>query len=252
MVTKKASMIPNFLISRKPPSVNEIIKSPKITDFEPLQKNKKNKENKENNGDWTVYKGKKTNLNYGGKKRYANPVRKPNVKKESGLNIKGNIGGRKKKDKKTGAKFTTDDLNISVNARYKGLGLGGTFTQSKSVSSPTDRRIKDEFRNKLVELRKEVPVNKNISLYGKVKREKGKFKYNDPFYRTSGSSKPQYGYTLGATYGNPDDYSIKVEGSGIPGQPSIGRKRELGARIRANLRFNKGGSVRGRKANYGR
>jgi len=245
MVTKKASMIPNFLISRKPPSLNEIIKGSKITDFEPLQKNK------ENNGDWTVYKGKKTNLNYGGKKRYANPVRKPNVKKDSGLNIKGNIGGRKKKDKKTGAKFTTDDLNISADARYKGLGLGGTFTQSKSVSSPTDRRIKDEFRNKLVQLRGEVPVNKNISLYGKVKREKGKFKYNDPFYQTSGSSKPQYDYTLGATYGNPD-YSIEVEGSRRPGQKSIGRKRELGAKAGLRLRFNKGGSVRGRKANYGR
>ena len=249
MVTKKASMIPNFLISRKPPSVNEIIKGSKITDFEPLQKNKKNKEN---NGDWTVYKGKKTNLNYGGKKRYANPVRKPNVKKESGLNIKGNIGGRKKKDKKTGAKFTTDDLNISADARYKGLGLGGTFTQSQSRYSPMSE-IERIARQKYIGLRVQFPVNENISVRGGLGRGKEKFKYNDPFYRTSGSSKPEYGYTVGATYDNPDSgIEGYIEGSNRPGQPSTGRKRKLGVRAGLKLRFNKGGSVRGRKANYGR
>ena len=177
MVTKKASMIPNFLISRKPPSLNEIIKGSKITDFEPLQKNK------ENNGDWTVYKGKKTNLNYGGNKRYANPVRKPNVNKDSGLNIKGNIGGRKKKDKKTGAKFKTDDLNISADARYKGLGLGGTFTQSQSRYSPMSE-IERIARQKYIGLRVQFPVNENISVRGGLGRRKEKFKYNDPFYRT--------------------------------------------------------------------
>ncbi len=250
-MTKKASMIPNFLISGKSPSLDEIIEGSEITDFEPSQKNKKNKENKENNGDWTVYKGKKTNLNYGGNKRYANPVRKPNVKKGFGLNIKGNIGGKKKKDKKTGAKFKKDDLNISADATYKGLGLGGTFTQSQSRYSPMSE-IERIARQKYIGLRVQFPVNENISVRGGLGRRKEKFKYNDPFYQTSGSSKPQYDYTLGATYDNPDDYSIEVEGSGRPGQPSTGRKRELGATIRANLRFNKGGSVRGRKANYGR
>ena len=183
------------------------------------------------------------------KKPYGNEVRNANWV-GSGVNL--SSGGTKKKDKKTGAKFTTDDLNISADIKYKGLGLGGTFAQSKSDYSPTDK-IKEEFRNKYMQLRGEVPVNENISLYGKAEREKGKFKFNAPFYQTSGSSKPQYGYTLGATYSNPDSgIEGYIEGSRRPGQKSIGRKRELGARAGVTIPFNKGGSVRGRKAKYGR
>jgi|TARA_R110002012_G_C11336412_1_gene577713 hypothetical protein len=183
------------------------------------------------------------------KKPYGNEVRNANWV-GSGVNLAS--GGTKKKDKKTGAKFTTDDLNISADIKYKGLGLGGTFTQSKSDYSPTDK-IKEEFRNKYIQLRGEVPVNKNISLYGQAEREKRKFKFNAPFYQTSESSKPQYGYTVGATYRNPDSgIEGYIEGSNRPGQPSTGRKRKLGAKAGLKLRFNKGGSIRGRKASYGR
>jgi hypothetical protein len=181
------------------------------------------------------------------KKPYKNEVRNANWA-GSGVNL--SLSGKKKKDKKTKAKFTTDDLNISADIKYKGLGLGGTFAQSQSSYSPTDK-IKEESRNKYMQLRGEAPINENISLYGKAGRETGKFKFNAPFYRTSGSYKPRYDYTLGATYRNPDSgIEGYIEGSRRPGQKSIGRKRELGARAGLRLRFNKGGSVRGRKAKY--
>ena len=54
---------------------------------------------------------------------------------------------------------------------------------------------------------------------------------------------------LGLKYGNKDIQAF-IEGGWTPSQPSIRRKRNIKGKVGLTIPFNRGGSVRGRKAVY--
>ena len=155
--------------------------------------------------------------------KYSNPVRSVNYKKEKEpkrKSISGSINAMlSKKNKKTGykkgSKKTGETFNISGDIDYKGIGgLGLTYEHFKSKGQ-TDN-FTDKFKGKTLGGRIRIPFASGAEGYIDAKRRSGKWNVNaPPYYTGSGKVPPEYTGKAGVRFS-----------------------------------FNRGGSVRGRKAVY--